>query len=84
MTRSNNDIGVGQMPSSRIIPFRLFDVFSPIGVPLYAFGRRKHHSASFLNSHHLSEKQVFDKMKKPSYEGFSFFLRIIGERGVKA
>ena len=35
--------------------FRLFVVFSPIDVPLYAFGRRKRHSASFLNSHRFTD-----------------------------
>ena len=51
------------MPSSRCKSFRLFAVFS-IGVPLYAFGRRKRHSASFLNSH-ADEMKLFviDKNK---------------------
>ena len=32
--------------------------FSPIDIPLYAFGRRKRHSASFLNSYRFALKKV--------------------------
>ena len=41
--------------------FRLFDVFSPVGVLLYAFGRRKLHSASFLNAHKYKQKSAGGK-----------------------
>ena len=57
--------------------FRLFDVLSPVGVLLYAFGRRKRHSASFLNSHTLPKNKFFDKLKAVVKTAFFTFRYVL-------